>query len=266
MHWLERRQAERTDPRTYYPPAATVVSLAMNYYTGPPEQPLGYRWSNYAWGDDYHRLIKKRLKAMLGELAAAFPQVQGIACVDTSPVMETVWARLAGLGWQGKHTNLITRELGSWVFLAELLLDVALEPDAPFEEDLCGSCTACLEACPTGALDQPYQLDARRCISYLTIEHKGSFTDEQARGLGNWLYGCDLCQDVCPWNQRFAQPTPEPAFRAREFISSYDTERWQLLDDVEWDRLLRGSAARRPGYEGFRRNLQAATANATIKQ
>ncbi len=266
MHWLARRREQRTDPRTYYPPVATVVSLAMNYYTKPPELPPGnYRWSNYAWGDDYHRLIKKRLKVMLVELAAAYPGVQGLACVDTSPVMETTWAQLAGLGWQGKHTNLITRELGSWVFLAELLLDVALEPDPPFEEDLCGSCTACLVACPTGALDQPYQLDARRCISYLTIEHQEPFTDEQSEGVGDWLYGCDICQEVCPWNHRFAQPTPEPAFRAREFISSYDPDRWRQVDEAEWDRLLRGSAARRPGYEGFRRNLRAVTANSAFK-
>ncbi len=267
MQWLEQRQAERTGIRTYYPPVKTVVSLAMNYFTGQPSATApatansSPRWSNYAWGDDYHRLIKKRLKALLGELAEAFPEVAGIACVDTAPVLEKAWARRAGLGWPGKHTNLITRDYGSWVFLAELLLDVALEPDHPFEEDLCGSCTACLEACPTGALDQPYQLDARRCISYLTIEHRGPFTDEQARWIGGWLYGCDLCQEVCPWNRRFARPSPEAAFQPREFITSYDLERWRQVDADEWDRLLRGSAARRAGYQGLRRNLQAVAAN-----
>ncbi len=267
MQWLEQRQAERTGIRTYYPPVKTVVSLAMNYFTGQPSATApatansSPRWSNYAWGDDYHRLIKKRLKTLLSDLAAAFPGVAGMACVDTSPVMEKAWARRAGLGWPGKHTNLITRDYGSWVFLAELLLDVALEPDHPFEEDLCGSCTACLEACPTGALDQPYQLDARRCISYLTIEHRGPFTDEQARWIGGWLYGCDLCQEVCPWNRRFARPSPEAAFQPREFITSYDLERWRQVDADEWDRLLRGSAARRSGYEGLRRNLQAVAAN-----
>ena len=301
MDWLAlrrgsgqaRRQAERSDIRTYYPPVKTVVVLAMNYFTGTPSatqlpspeatssgqaatatarlavaatpRPAtsSPRWSNYAWGDDYHRLIKKRLKALLTDLAAAFPEVAGIACVDTSPVMEKAWAQRAGLGWQGKHTNLITRDYGSWVFLAELLLDVALEPDQPFEEDLCGSCTACLEVCPTGALDQPYQLDARRCISYLTIEHRGPFTAEQAGWVGDWLYGCDLCQEVCPWNIKFAQLSPETAFQPREFISSFDLQRWRQVDAGEWDRLLRGSAARRAGYEGLGRNIQAVTANGT---
>ncbi len=277
MQWLERRGAERTDPCKYYPRVKTVVSLAMNYFTGQPSAtPLpspavtssgqaatatsSPRWSNYAWGDDYHRLIRKRLKTLLTDMAEAFPEVAGIACVDTSPVLEKAWARRAGLGWPGKHTNLITRDYGSWVFLAELLLDVALEPDHPFEEDLCGSCTACLEACPTGALDQPYQLDARRCISYLTIEHRGPFTKEQAGWVGGWLYGCDLCQEVCPWNRRFARPSLETAFQPREFIS-YDLQRWRQVDAGEWDRLLKGSAARRAGYEGFQHNLQAVAAN-----
>ena len=169
MAWLAGRSAERSDLQTYWPPVRTVVSLAMNYHT-PPSAPLGAgpRWSNYAWGDDYHKLIKKRLKALLLEVQKAYPNVSGRVCVDTAPVMEKVWAQRAGLGWQGKHTNLISRDYGSWLFLSELLLDVALPPDLPFEEDLCGSCTACLEACPTGALDEAYRIDARKCISYLT--------------------------------------------------------------------------------------------------
>ncbi len=293
MDWIARRQAERHDIEAYYPPVKTVVALAMNYYappegtaTGHPSLPASSgqhstisdqpqsascgsaatatatatsspRWSNYAWGDDYHRLIKKRLKALLKAVAGAYPNVHGIACVDTSPVMEKVWAQRAGLGWPGKHTNLITREAGSWVFLGELLLDVALAPDPPFEDDLCGSCTACLDACPTGALDRPYQIDARRCISYLTIEHRGAFSEEQAQMLGGWLYGCDICQEVCPWNIKFAQPSPEPAFMPREFITTYDWADWAELSRERWDDLLRGSAARRAGYEGLMRNARA---------
>ncbi|UCD38770.1 MAG: tRNA epoxyqueuosine(34) reductase QueG, partial [Fidelibacterota bacterium] len=151
MDWMTRRQTERTDPTRYFPEVKAIVSLGMNYYVPAPGLPEDApRWSNYAWGNDYHRLLKRRMDAVLAEVAEAYPEVNGIACVDTSPVMEKVWAQRAGLGWQGKHTNLITRDYGSWVFLGEILLDVELEPDSLFEEDLCGSCTACLEACPTG--------------------------------------------------------------------------------------------------------------------
>ncbi|UCH11396.1 MAG: tRNA epoxyqueuosine(34) reductase QueG [Fidelibacterota bacterium] len=258
MDWMARRQDERTDPTRYYPTVRTVVSLAMNYYV-PLTGLAGKapRWSNYAWGDDYHRLLKQRMKALLGEVVEAFPGTDGLACVDTSPVMEKVWAQRAGLGWQGKHTNLITRDYGSWVFLGELLLDAALEPDPPFEEDLCGSCTACLEACPTGALTEAYRIDARRCISYLTIEHRGAFSREQAGWLSGWIYGCDVCQEVCPWNLKFAQPTTEFAFAPREFITAYGMKGWEELSPERWDDLLRGSAARRAGYEGLKRNIQA---------
>ncbi|MCK4578843.1 MAG: tRNA epoxyqueuosine(34) reductase QueG, partial [Candidatus Marinimicrobia bacterium] len=271
-----------------------VVSLAMNYFTrppatapaiatapatplpSPPPTPSGQaapatasasatasatapatsspNWSNYAWGGDYHRLLKKRLKALLAVLQKAYPGINGIACVDTSPVMEKVWARQAGLGWQGKHTCLITRELGSWVFLGELLLDVALPPDEPFGDDLCGSCSACLEACPTGALTAPYELDSRRCISYLNIEHRGDFTP--GTDLNGWLYGCDICQQVCPWNEKFARESMEPAFRPREFISSWSLDRWQRLSAEEWDKLFTGSPARRTKYDGLMRNIE----------
>ncbi len=258
MTWMARQLDERTDPHTYYPPVKTIVSLAMNYYTGPPDASGSGspRWSRYAWGDDYHRLIKKRLKALLSEVTTAFPGVSGITCVDTSPVMEKVWAQRVGLGWQGKHTNLVTREYGSWVFLGDLLLDVELEPDSPFEDDLCGSCTACLEACPTGALTAPYRIDARSCISYLTIEHRGPFDREQAAMLNGWIYGCDICQEVCPWNVKFARSTDEEGFRPRGFISAFSWDDWRALDRETWDRLLRGSAARRAGYTGLRRNIQ----------
>ncbi len=263
MTWMTRRANERTDPSAYYPPAKTIVVLAMNYYTGPPIEtatatataPERPRWSSYAWGDDYHRLLRKRLKALLAEITAAFPQVNGIACMDTSPVMEKVWAKRAGLGWQGKHTVLVTRDYGSWLFLGELLLNVALEPDSPFEEDLCGSCTACLEACPTGALTAPYRIDTRRCISYLTIQHRGDFSREEAGRLHGWIYGCDVCQEVCPWNLRSAKPSAERAFAPRAFITAFGWEDWAELSRERWEELFKGSAARRAGYEGLRRNV-----------
>jgi len=283
MTWMARRLDERTDPHTYYPPVKTIVSLAMNYYTGPPDVSGSGspRWSRYAWGNDYHRLLKERLKALLNETAAAFPRVNGTACVDTSPIMEKVWAERAGLGRQGKHTILITREYGSWLFLGELLLDVALEPDRPFgpsptlrtgsaqarplgyaqrgrpfEDDLCGDCTACLDACPTGALTAPYQIDVRRCISYLTIMYKGPFRPDQP-SLHGWIYGCDVCQEVCPWNLRCAKPSPEPSFMPREFITTFGWEDWRELSRERWENLLQGSAAHRIGYAGLRRNIEA---------
>jgi epoxyqueuosine reductase len=263
MDWMTRRITERCDPREYYPPVQTIVVLGMNYYHPPSEGRLeAPRWSNYAWGDDYHRLLKRRMRELLAEIARHYPEVRGIACVDTSPVMEKVWAQRAGLGWRGKHTNLITRDYGSWLFLGELLLDVELEPDPAFDEDLCGSCTACLEACPTGALTAPYRIDARRCISYLTIEHRGAFSREESQMLNGWIYGCDICQEVCPWNRKSARVTGERAFRPRAFIEEYGGEEWTVLERDSWDRLLRGSAARRAGYEGLMRNIAAQAAGA----
>lgn len=275
MTWLVNRQDERVSPRHYYPTVKTIVSLAMNYYTQSDssversaksvgrDEITTTKWSNYAWGDDYHQLIKKRLKTLLRHIKAAYPAVGGIVCVDTSPVLEKVWAQRAGLGWQGKHTNLITRDYGSWVFLGELLLDAAIEPDPPFEQDLCGSCTACLEACPTGALTDAYQIDARRCISYLTIEYRGAFSPDQP-DLEGWIYGCDICQEVCPWNRKFAQVSREDAFQPRVFISTYTRDDWQRLDRDTWDGLFRGSAARRTGFEGLKRNV-AAQVGSSIK-
>ncbi|MFC1483687.1 tRNA epoxyqueuosine(34) reductase QueG [Candidatus Neomarinimicrobiota bacterium] len=259
MDWLARRTEERGDPRVFYPPVKTVVSLAMNYYTIPPERSPGVpRWSNYAWGDDYHRLIKKRLRQLLASIQEAHTKVEGIVCVDTSPIMEKSWAQRAGIGWSGKHTNLITRDYGSWLFLGEILLNVKLAADLPFDRDYCGSCTACLDACPTGALTEAYEIDARRCISYLTIEYPGSFDKAQRNDLNGWIYGCDICQEVCPWNKRFAKPSPDRSFAPRDFVITYIGETWSGLKREDWDLLLRGSAARRPGYKGLLRNVRGA--------
>ena len=258
MGWLARRQTERTSPRAYYPPVKTIISLAMNYYTVPPTTLSGIpRWSNYAWGDDYHRLLKKRLRQLLVSIKKAYPEVEGIVCVDTSAVMEKVWAQRAGLGWLGKHTNLISRDYGSWLFLGEIMLNVELDTDPPFDNNYCGTCTACLEACPTGALTGAFEIDARRCISYLTVEYRGPFDRVQQNLLHGWIYGCDVCQEVCPWNKRFAKLSPEKSFAPREFILSYTGKRWSEVHREEWDLLLRGSAARRSGYEGLIRNARA---------
>jgi len=179
MRWMEKRADERGNIGKYYPEAKSVISLGLNYFTGnASSHPDVGKISNYAWGDDYHDLIKSRLYNLLREIKSKYPIINGIACVDTSPIMEKDWAQKAGLGWIGKHTNLITRDYGSWIFLGELLLDVELEYDIPFDDDLCGTCTACLDACPTDAFPEPYVLDSNKCISYLTIEHRGDLPTE----------------------------------------------------------------------------------------
>jgi epoxyqueuosine reductase len=218
MAWMGRDPARRTDPRELLAGARSVVSVALNYYT-PHEHapdPAAGKISRYAWGDDYHDVLTEKLRELLAWVKGACPGAEGRVCVDAQPAMDKVWAVRAGLGWIGKHTNLITREYGSWVFLGELLLDVELEYDATRVEDHCGTCTLCIESCPTSAIVEPYVVDSRRCISHATIELRGAseMPAEVAGALDGWLYGCDVCQDVCPWN-RFEQPTPEPRFEPR---------------------------------------------------
>jgi epoxyqueuosine reductase len=257
MAWMATRQRERGAIQKYFPSVKTVVSVGMNYFTGTQEKlPGPYKISNYAWGEDYHLILKNRLKGLLQWIQSQVPGTKGIICVDTSPVMDKVWAQKAGLGWQGKNTNLLTREYGSWLFLGELLLDIDLEMDIPFEHDLCGTCTACIEACPTGAL-KPYQIDARKCISYLTIEYREPFTQEEQRQLHGWNYGCDLCQEVCPWNQKFQQVTVEKAFQPREEILCWDRQKWDDLDEDGFRKLTHRSALKRVKFAGLKRNIKA---------
>jgi len=227
----------------------------MNYYVGKGQDDLksDFKFSNYAWGDDYHDGLKNRLFQLLGWIRGSVPTVKGVACVDTSPVMDKVWAQRAGLGWLGKHTNLITQDRGSWLFLGELILDIDLEYDSPFMEDLCGSCNACIDACPTQALDQ-YRIDARKCISYLTIEHRGNFPESQDE-LHGWIYGCDICQDVCPWNEKFSHTSDQKEFQPRPEILTWSNEDWQNLDEAGFRRLFKGSAVKRTKYTGLKRNI-----------
>ncbi|MFH1852322.1 MAG: tRNA epoxyqueuosine(34) reductase QueG [Candidatus Neomarinimicrobiota bacterium] len=256
MQWLQRRAAERGDIRRYFPAAKSIVCVAMNYFTGHSRDKLGggFNFSNYAWGDDYHILIRERLAQLLDFIQGQVAGVQGLICVDTSPVLEKVWARRAGLGWLGKNTNLISRDYGSWLFLGELLLDIELEYDEPYNGDFCGSCTACVDACPTGALTE-YVLDARKCISYLTIEHRGELPVDSAGLLNGWIYGCDICQEVCPWNKRFATVSAEPAFRVRERIRTLTITEWNDLDEAGFRELFRNSAVKRTKLAGLQRNL-----------
>ena len=257
MAWLAERKHERGDIFTYFPDVKSVISLGMNYYTGYGQSELNSdnKFSNYAWGEDYHDILKSRLYKLLNWLKIEMPDLNGIACVDTSPVMDKVWAQRAGLGWQGKHTNLITTDFGSWLFLGELLVDIELDYDELFSEDLCGSCTSCIDACPTQALGE-YEIYAEKCISYLTIEHRGDFSDNRSE-LHNWIYGCDICQEVCPWNQKFSQVTIQNYFYPKKEILYWTNEDWERIDEEGFRKLFKGSAVKRTKYSGLSRNINA---------
>ena len=255
MSWMSGRKSERGDIQEYFPEARSVISVGMNYFHG--EAAGEMKISNYAWGDDYHDVVKERLWKLLKFVQENRPGVHGVACVDTSPVMEKAWAQRAGLGWIGKHTNLISRDFGSWLFLGELILNCDLEFDLPFDEDLCGTCTACIDACPTGAIVDDYLLDASRCISYLTIEHRGDLPHEYENQLHGWIYGCDVCQEVCPWNEKFAAESDEEAFAPREEIVERTGDSWRYLSKDDYQKLFKGSAVKRTKYEGLTRNVAA---------
>ena len=253
MAWMERKVEWRTDPTKYFPGAKSVISLGMNYYTQnhySNDKSYG-KISNYAWGEDYHDIIDGRLGSLLDELNSLFPESKFKQCCDTAPVMEKAWAEKAGIGWIGKHTNLITREMGSWLFLSEIITDLELEEDDP-GIDYCGSCTLCIESCPTDAIYEPYKLDSNRCISYLTIEHKGDF-DRGTPSLDGWIYGCDICQQVCPWNN-FQSETEEYAFQPSGVGTEIELENAIALTDAEFTDLFKWSPIKRTKAKGLRRN------------
>jgi epoxyqueuosine reductase len=259
MRWMERDPQRRTDPRELVPGARAVVAVALNYYTPHEhgEDPSTGKISRYAWGDDYHDVLGEKLGALLEWVRETVPGAEGRVCVDAQPAMDKAWAVRAGLGWIGKHSNLITRELGSWVFLGELILNVELEPDAPFVEDHCGTCTLCLEACPTGAITEPYVVDSRRCISYATIELRApELPAEISDRLQGWLYGCDICQDVCPWN-RFEQPTREPRFEPRPGAVNPSLSDILSLTHDDYVIRFRRSPVKRAKLHGLQRNARA---------
>jgi epoxyqueuosine reductase len=264
MDYMGETRARRAAPRALWPEVKSIVLLGMNYAPeGDPLALLGARErasiSVYARHRDYHDLVKGRLKLLASWLAA---QAAGVDCkvfVDTAPVMEKPLAEAAGIGWQGKHTNLVSRELGSWLFLGSLFTDLPLEPDAA-EENHCGSCRACLDVCPTQAFPQPYLLDARRCISYLTIEHKGHIPAEFREAIGNRVYGCDDCLAICPWN-KFAKASHEAKLQARVDLVAPKIGDWLTLDDAGFRALFAGSPIKRIGVAPFLRNLLIAAGN-----
>ena len=241
----------------YFSEAKTVISLGMNYYVGKEQSDLtsDFKFSNYAWGDDYHLVIKSKLFSLLEFIKNKKPNVKGLVCVDTAPIMEKVWAQRAGLGWQGKHTNLISTDFGSWLFLGEIIIDFELEPDDPFTKDLCGSCTACIDACPTHALGE-YELESGKCISYLTIEHRGDFIDGHD-DLDGWIYGCDICQEVCPWNISFSKISEEKYFEPRADIINNTNQKWLEMDQEKFSGIFKKSAAKRAKLMGLKRNIKS---------
>ncbi|MBT4318347.1 MAG: tRNA epoxyqueuosine(34) reductase QueG [Candidatus Marinimicrobia bacterium] len=256
MDWIVNRKEERGNIHNYFPEAKSVISVGMNYYTGLNQSNLNskLKFSNYAWGEDYHAVLKSKLYQFLDWIKKNQPKIKGIACVDTSPVMEKVFAQKAGLGWQGKHTSLITRDYGSWLFLGELIVDIPLDYDSPFIEDLCGSCTACIDECPTNALDE-YKIDSNKCISYRSIEHRGPFKVNESE-LQDWIYGCDICQEVCPWNQKFSVDTSEKAFYPRKEIIEWEDDDWAALDEEGFRKLFKKSSVKRTKYSGLNRNIK----------
>lgn len=267
MRWLEREPEKRTDPKLIFPEAKSLIAVALNYYTPHQHQEDSDKGkvSRYAWGDDYHNIMQEKLRELLAWIKAKNPEAEGKVCCDIQPIMDKAWAVRAGLGWIGKHSNLITKEYGSWVFLGELLLNLELEYDQFIEPDHCGNCTACLDACPTGAIIQPYLVDSKRCLSYATIELRSpKLPNDIVENLDGWLYGCDICQEVCPWN-RFQKPTEEERFEPRKDNVSPNLKEILKLSHEEYVERFRGSAMKRAKVSGLQRNAQALLENISEK-
>ena len=256
MSYMENHFDKRLDPTLLVPGARSVVSLLYNYF--PEQQPDwdGFKISKYALGVDYHKVIRKKMKALVRFIEDEIGEVHGRAFVDSAPVLDKAWAAKSGLGWMGKHSNLLTKQLGSFYFIAELIIDLELEYDTPVT-DHCGSCTACIDACPTEAIVQPYVVDGSKCISYLTIELKESIPSDFSGKMDDWIFGCDVCQDVCPWN-RFSKSHREPLFDPSPQLLSMTKADWVDMTKEVFDELFPRSAVKRTGYEGLRRNIRFA--------
>lgn len=253
MTWMENHFDERLDPRKLVPGAKSVISVLLNYFPEEGQEEGVPKISKYAYGRDYHKVIRGKLKRMLAGIHEEIGQVHGRGFVDSAPVMDRAWARRSGLGWIGKHSLLLSKKAGSFYFIGELIVDLELDPDGP-STDHCGSCTACMDACPTDAIVSPTVVDSNKCISYLTIEYKKALPTEFQDKMEQWVYGCDICQDVCPWN-RFSSPHQEPDFNIREAIGKNGWQEWEEITHELWEEIMQGSAIRRTGYEGFKRNL-----------
>jgi epoxyqueuosine reductase len=262
MEYMNRHAEARRHPSSILPGVRSVVMVGLNYKPEDTEQSAvaGAKVARYALGADYHDVLRERLNQLLGRISDDAPGCRGRTVVDTAPLLERDFARRAGLGWFGKNTMLLNKHLGSCFFIGALLLDLELEPDAPHETSHCGTCTACLDACPTQAFTAPGQLDARRCISYLTIELRGPVSDDLRSQMGDWLFGCDICQEVCPWNRK-APPGKEPAFAPRPDLEAADPVDLLGLSEEEFRRRFRGTALMRTKRRGLLRNAALVLGN-----
>ena len=255
MSYLENHFDKRLDPTLLVPGAKSVVSLIYNYF---PKQDLAtdaeFKVAKYAYGEDYHFVVKDKLKIFLNDIQEEIGEVHGRAFVDSAPVMERAWAKKSGLGWVGKNSLLLNREMGSFFFLAELIIDLDLEYDGPIK-DYCGTCTACMDACPTDAIAAPYVVDGSKCISYFTIELKEEIPAEVKGKFENWIFGCDICQDVCPWNN-FAKPHQESRFSPHADLAKMSKQEWTELTDEVFEKLFERSAVKRTKLSGLKRNIE----------
>jgi epoxyqueuosine reductase len=256
MAYMENHFDKRLDPRLLVEDAKSVISLTLNYFTEEKQlDPYAPKISKYAYGTDYHAVIKEKLKELLAFINDEIGEVAGRCFVDSAPVMDKAWAQKSGLGWRGKNSNLISKEAGSFFFLAELIIDLELEYDHPFATDHCGSCTRCIDACPTEAIVSPYVVDGSKCISYLTIELKNEIPNEFKGRMENWMFGCDICQDVCPWN-RFAIPHQEPAFNPTNNLLALNQKEITEMTDEVFKQVFKGSAIKRTKFNGLKRNVE----------
>ncbi len=255
MHYMANHFDKRLDPTLLVPGAKSVISLLLNYYT-PQKQtdPEAPKISMYAYGEDYHSVIKDKLSELLFRLQEQFGQFAARVFTDSAPVLEKAWAAKSGLGWVGKHTNLIHKKAGSYFFLAEIICDLELQPDGP-ATDHCGTCTRCIDACPTDAITEPYKVDGSKCISYFTIELRDEIPMDVKGKFENWMFGCDICQEVCPWN-RFSVPHNNPRFQASAELLNMRKSDWEELTEEVFKELFRRSAVKRTKFEGLKRNIR----------
>jgi epoxyqueuosine reductase len=255
MAYIEDHFDKRLDPRLLVEGAKSVISLLLNYYPSQAQaDPASPKISKYAYGKDYHFVIKEKLRELTGFINEKIGEVSGRAFVDSAPVLDKAWAKRSGLGWIGKNSNLINKESGSFFFIAELIIDLELEYDGPVK-DYCGTCTRCIDACPTDAIIAPYVVDGSKCISYFTIELKENIPAEMKGKFDNWAFGCDICQDVCPWN-RFSTPHSEPLFDPNPGLLDMTASEWHEITEEVFRNLFRESAVKRTKYKGLKRNLE----------
>lgn len=253
MQYMENYFDKRLDPTKLVEGSKSVVSLLLNYYPSETQTEESYKISKYAFGTDYHFVIKDKLKTLLHSIQEEIGDVHGRAFVDSAPVLDKAWASKSGLGWIGKHSNLLSKQAGSFYFIAELIIDLELDYDTPVT-DHCGTCTACIDACPTQAIIEPYKVDGSKCISYLTIELKNEIPNGFSNQMDDWMFGCDVCQDVCPWN-RFSKPHNEPLFNPHPELLTKSKSEWQELTKEVFAEIFKKSAVKRTKFTGLKRNI-----------